>query len=517
MPTRPRLWLLQLLIASLALTLPLEGFPPALAGVDTSGRMTPRGTEGVACNPSGDLDGNGLVDCDDYALMTLILGSHPGEPLYNDLRGDLNCDGFVALADGVALITLLYGACGPCGHLVSLTCDGGALAITPAETTAEPGEWVTFSLAPGCYADYCSGTSTSTRTRVIFPASAGLFPAGLNNILSPGEKCHFKVPLTTSSGRYAFTVGPYMGLGFNTPCPDVANNPGQHVLVIPCRQAAYPGPFKTSLYSISGVSGGHGWSWSIGSPDVATMSESNVAAVPAGGTAYQLAQAFAASLNNYLDCPANVMTAQAKLLAGTAYLAITTKGTNKPVLCVGPAGQAATCCPSFAISTQCTFGGNVLLSDALRPGATLLTADPVIEEIPTSELDCNANGQDDTVDIVFGVSPDLNFDGIPDECQASGVSDAVLPFKLQASTPNPFTSTTRLNFELRDAATVRVVVYDLRGRPVRELSRGEMAAGAHSLEWDGRAEGGGQAVAGIYVYALESGGRRATGRLVLLR
>jgi hypothetical protein len=40
-------------------------------------------------------------------------------------------------------------------------------------------------------------------------------------------------------------------------------------------------------------------------------------------------------------------------------------------------------------------------------------------EVPISGQDCNGNGQDDTIDILSGVSTDLNHDGIPDECQCA--------------------------------------------------------------------------------------------------
>lgn len=501
----------------IALTMPGGFFPgisPGPAVAEPTAKPAPRGTEAVACNPSGDLDSNGVVDCDDYAEYVRILGAGPGDPSYG--MADLDCDGLAGGLQDALLLTALLAPCVPCGHPVALDCDGGVLTVTPSETTAEPGEWITFGLPPSCYQDHCTGNINSTRTRVTFPASPGLFPTGSNGTLID-NKCHFRVPLSAAPGRYPFTVGPYQGFAYNTPCPDVASNPQTHVLVIPCHQPLDPGPFKTSLYSISGVSGGHGWSWSLTSPDITTMGALTVAAVPTGGTAYQLAQAFATSINAQLDCPTNVVTAQAKLLAGTAYLAVTARGNNKPALCVGSDGQPAICCPSFAISTQCTFGGNVLSSDTFRPAAAQSPNLPVIEEIPTSELDCNSNGQDDTVDILFEESLDLNFDGIPDECQASGVIEQPLPFGRHSSTPNPFTTATRLNFELRTTAPVRAVIFDLLGRLVRDLSSGELPAGVHTLEWDGRSSSGEPVAGGIYVYSLESAGRRVSGRLALLR
>ena len=41
---------------------------------------------------------------------------------------------------------------------------------------------------------------------------------------------------------------------------------------------------------------------------------------------------------------------------------------------------------------------------------------PYIGEEPLSELDCNQNGEDDTLDILTGTSLDADENGVPDEC-----------------------------------------------------------------------------------------------------
>ena len=41
---------------------------------------------------------------------------------------------------------------------------------------------------------------------------------------------------------------------------------------------------------------------------------------------------------------------------------------------------------------------------------------PFIAEEPLSELDCNQNGEDDTIDILTGTSLDTDENGVPDEC-----------------------------------------------------------------------------------------------------
>jgi hypothetical protein len=38
---------------------------------------------------------------------------------------------------------------------------------------------------------------------------------------------------------------------------------------------------------------------------------------------------------------------------------------------------------------------------------------------PTSFVDCNGNGEDDAIDLLNGTSPDVNGNGVPDECEAT--------------------------------------------------------------------------------------------------
>lgn len=88
---------------------------------------------------------------------------------------------------------------------------------------------------------------------------------------------------------------------------------------------------------------------------------------------------------------------------------------------------------------------------------------------------------------------------------------------LARPSPNPFTSSTRVAFTMPHAADVSLDVYDLGGRLVRTLARGERhAAGAHALDWDGRSETGAPAPSGAYFVRLRAGGGDRTRRVVRL-
>ncbi len=82
---------------------------------------------------------------------------------------------------------------------------------------------------------------------------------------------------------------------------------------------------------------------------------------------------------------------------------------------------------------------------------------------------------------------------------------------------NPFRNGAELVLSLPDRAQVRLLVYDVTGRVVRVLEDQEMAAGTHSVHWDGRDDQGRMRSSGIYLARLETGAETRTVKLTLLR
>ena len=83
--------------------------------------------------------------------------------------------------------------------------------------------------------------------------------------------------------------------------------------------------------------------------------------------------------------------------------------------------------------------------------------------------------------------------------------------------PNPFNPHTSIPFTLAAADAVRLQVYDLRGRLVRTLWDGPLAAGPHRLDWDGRNAAGRPVASGVYLYRLEVGGQVHSRKLLKLQ
>jgi len=90
--------------------------------------------------------------------------------------------------------------------------------------------------------------------------------------------------------------------------------------------------------------------------------------------------------------------------------------------------------------------------------------------------------------------------------------------QLYACAPNPVSGPAQVLFDLPLASPVRLGLYDLQGRLVRDLERSPMAnAGRHSVRWDGRGAHGEQLRAGVYFLWLEAGGVRQMRRVAVVK
>lgn len=88
---------------------------------------------------------------------------------------------------------------------------------------------------------------------------------------------------------------------------------------------------------------------------------------------------------------------------------------------------------------------------------------------------------------------------------------------LNQNHPNPFNPQTIIEFALVRTGPVDLAVYDLNGRRVARLVRGEQAAGRHRVLWDGRGLDGRTLASGTYVYRLVADGEVMSRKLTLLK
>lgn len=99
---------------------------------------------------------------------------------------------------------------------------------------------------------------------------------------------------------------------------------------------------------------------------------------------------------------------------------------------------------------------------------------------------------------------------------APGVVPPAAP-AFASARPNPFGAQATLSLVLPDAGPVRLAVYDVTGRRVRQLADGVFPAGTHAFTWDGRDENGRSLPSGLYFARIEALGAHAVQKLLRAR
>ncbi len=85
-------------------------------------------------------------------------------------------------------------------------------------------------------------------------------------------------------------------------------------------------------------------------------------------------------------------------------------------------------------------------------------------------------------------------------------------FQLQQNYPNPFNPTTSIKYEIPEAATVSLTVYNMLGQVVATLVNDFKAAGNYEVNFDAS-----NFASGSYIYRLEAGDRVSTQQMMLIK
>jgi hypothetical protein len=101
------------------------------------------------------------------------------------------------------------------------------------------------------------------------------------------------------------------------------------------------------------------------------------------------------------------------------------------------------------------------------------------------------------------------------EVIASGVTPGGVRQVSLSVLPNPGTSH-RVSFTVPSRAKVELGVYDLMGRRLATLAKGELPAGEYTRDWSGQTDAGPQVQSGVFFYKLKVGDEVRTYRAVKL-
>lgn len=91
--------------------------------------------------------------------------------------------------------------------------------------------------------------------------------------------------------------------------------------------------------------------------------------------------------------------------------------------------------------------------------------------------------------------------------------------ELYSNYPNPFNPITTLRFSLKEKLKVSLVIYDAKGKLVRNLIRNDkaMLPGKYRLTWDAKNEGGFEVPSGQYFYRFTAGRYVKTRKMILVK
>ncbi len=156
--------------------------------------------------------------------------------------------------------------------------------------------------------------------------------------------------------------------------------------------------------------------------------------------------------------------------------------------------------PSSAEPPRAGEGAGILATQLDRAGNSYFVMD---EDGYLGRMDVEY-----AIDLVYANAAKTGVLGEASASNAPRVADA----RVQ---PNPFNPSVAIELQVPRTALVQVDIHDVAGRLVRAAMLGELAAGQHRHEWDGRDNRSQRVASGIYLAKIRIGDALVTRKLVL--
>jgi hypothetical protein len=104
------------------------------------------------------------------------------------------------------------------------------------------------------------------------------------------------------------------------------------------------------------------------------------------------------------------------------------------------------------------------------------------------------------------------------ELMNSDENELNLYHSLQQNYPNPFNPTTTIKFSVAtDNQATELTIYNLKGQKVKTLVNDQLAAGLHSVTWNGKDSNNNNVASGVYFYKLSNAEQTETRKMILMK
>jgi hypothetical protein len=165
-----------------------------------------------------------------------------------------------------------------------------------------------------------------------------------------------------------------------------------------------------------------------------------------------------------------------------------------------------------------TDGGGLIKLDPVSGNYTQWDSASTAGQIPEDNL-THMEFKDGVIWVSTAAEGILKIEGL----LVTAIEDQPMPvpvitsFNLYDNFPNPFNPSTTIQFELPRFSQVNLSVYDINGKLVKNLLKGQYQAGNYSVRWNGTASSGENVASGVYVYHLQAEGQQMSKKMVLVR
>lgn len=89
--------------------------------------------------------------------------------------------------------------------------------------------------------------------------------------------------------------------------------------------------------------------------------------------------------------------------------------------------------------------------------------------------------------------------------------------KLLQNYPNPFNPSTTIEYQISQPSNVKINIYDVAGRLVKEIVNEQRNTGNYSIVWNGKDNSGDNVSSGTYFYQIQSGEYLIAKKMILLK